>query len=331
MDQPEFYRNLGPFSLRQVADFLEAELKCLDDSYLIQDFNNIDKSKASDITFLNDNYFYHLDKIKADTLIVSKKNKITSNTKKNILKVDNVHYAVAKLSNYFFKCHDNDFISSLRSPNLIGKLNNLDKTAIISNGAVIGNNISIKSGVYIGYNCVIGENVIIDNNSVITNSIIGDNVQIGRNCSIGQSGFGFTINKTGNEKIFHKGRAILQNNVQIGSNCCIDRGSFNDTVIGENTYFDNMCHIAHNVEVGNNCVFAACTGIAGSAKIGNFVLAGGQVGIAGHIIIGDRVNIAAKSGVFSSIKDGETVMGNPAVNKSKFIKNYKKNYERKTN
>ena len=123
----------------------------------------------------------------------------------------------------------------------------------------------------------------------------------------------------------------MQNNVQIGSNCCIDRGSFNDTVIGENTYFDNMCHIAHNVEVGNNCVFAACAGIAGSAKIGNFVLAGGQVGIAGHIIIGDRVSIAGKSAVFSSIKDGENVMGNPAVSKSKFIKNYKKYYERKTN
>ena len=331
MNQPEFYRNLGPFSLRQIADFLEAELKSQDNSYLIQDFSNIDKSKASDITFLNDNYFYQIDKIKAETLLVSKKNKITSNNRKNILKVDNVHYAVAKLSNYFFKCHDKDFISSLNPPNFIGNLNNLDKTANISNGSVIGNNASIGSGVYIGHNCVIGKNVIIENNSVITNSIIGDNVQIGRNCSIGQSGFGFAINKTGNEKIFHKGRVILQNNVQIGSNCCIDRGSFSDTMIGENTYFDNMCHIAHNVEVGNNCVFAGCAGIAGSAKIGNFVLAGGQVGIAGHIIIGDRVSIAGKSAVFSSIKDGENVMGNPAVSKSKFIKNYKKYYERKTN
>ena len=34
----------------------------------------------------------------------------------------------------------------------------------------------------------------------------------------------------------------------IGSGCTIDRGSFSDTIIGENTYFDNLCHIAHNVE-----------------------------------------------------------------------------------
>ena len=71
------------------------------------------------------------------------------------------------------------------------------------------------------------------------------------------------------------------------------------------------------------------TGIAGSAKIGNNVLTGGQAGIAGHIKIGDNVHIAAKSGVFQSVDDGEHVMGNPAVNKFKFIKNYKRLYGKK--
>ena len=134
-----------------------------------------------------------------------------------------------------------------------------------------------------------------------------------------------------NEKIFHKGRVILQNNVQIGSNCCIDRGSFNDTVIGENTYLDNMCHIAHNVIIGNNCVFAAFFGVAGSAIIGNQVLAGGQVGINGHIKVGDRVRIAAQSGVFTDVGDDENIMGSPAINRFKYIKNFKKKYGKKTN
>ena len=71
------------------------------------------------------------------------------------------------------------------------------------------------------------------------------------------------------------------------------------------------------------------TGIAGSAKIGNGVLTGGQAGIAGHITIGNNVQIAAKSGVFQNIDDSEVVMGNPAVNKYKFIKNYKKIYGKK--
>ena len=125
------------------------------------------------------------------------------------------------------------------------------------------------------------------------------------------------------------GRVLLQSKVSIGSGCTIDRGSFSDTIIGENTYLDNLCHVAHNVEIGNNSAFAAMTGIAGSAKIGNHVLTGGQAGIAGHIKIGNNVHIAAKSGVFQSIDDDETVMGNPAVNKYKFIKNYKKIYGKK--
>ena len=121
----------------------------------------------------------------------------------------------------------------------------------------------------------------------------------------------------------------MQSKVSIGSGCTIDRGSFSDTIIGENTYLDNLCHVAHNVEIGDNSAFAAMTGIAGSAKIGNHVLTGGQAGIAGHIKIGNNVHIAAKSGVFQNIDDGETVMGNPAVNKYKFIKNYKKIYGKK--
>ena len=137
----------------------------------------------------------------------------------------------------------------------------------------------------------------------------------------------FLSNK--NINIYHIGRVLLQSNVSIGSGCTIDRGSFSDTVIGENTYLDNLCHVAHNVEIGNNSAFAAMTGIAGSAKIGNNVLTGGQAGIAGHIKIGNNVHIAAKSGVFQSIDDGETVMGNPAINKYKFIKNYKKIYGKK--
>ena len=67
------------------------------------------------------------------------------------------------------------------------------------------------------------------------------------------------------------------------------------------------------------------TGIAGSAKIGDYVLAGGQAGIAGHISVGNNVKIAAKSAVFNSLNDGETVMGNPAISKFKYIKRYKEN------
>jgi len=103
----------------------------------------------------------------------------------------------------------------------------------------------------------------------------------------------------------------------------------NDKLDLENSYFDNLCHIAHNVQIGRNSAFAAMSGIAGSTKIGNNVLAGGQVGIAGHLCIGDNVQIAAKSGVFNDLDDKQTVMGNPAINKYNYIKAYKKTYGKK--
>ena len=94
----------------------------------------------------------------------------------------------------------------------------------------------------------------------------------------------------------------------------------------KNTFFDNLCHVAHNVVVGNNCIFAAMTGIAGSTKIGNNVMTGGQVGIAGHLNIGNNVQIAAQSGVLKDLDNHSSVMGHPAIDKFKYIRNYKKNY-----
>lgn len=329
MNNPEFHRNLGPFSLRQIANHLNAELKCNDESFLIHDFNAVENAKVTDITFLNDNFNYNIDDIDVKTFIISKNNKKIIDNEKNTLSVDNVYSSVAKLSNFFFTLNDKKFIKSLKAPDLKNNCNFLDDTAVVSNGSILGKNTTIKSGVYIGHNCSFGNNVTIENNTVITNSIIGDDVKIGRNCSIGQPGFGFALNNPANENIFHKGRVIIQNNVQIGSNCCIDRGSFRDTIIGENTYMDNLCHIAHNVVIGNNCVFAGCLGIAGSATIGNSVFTGGQVGIAGHVKIGDRVKIAAQSGVFNDVDDDENLMGSPAINKFKYIKNFKKIYGKK--
>lgn len=330
MDHPEFYRKLGPFSLSQIASFLNADLKCLDETFLIYDFNSVNQSKITDICFLNDNYDIKNSNIESNTFLISKNNKNIFEKEKNIIKVDDLHLSIARLSNYFYKSHDEKFINSLNSPVINGNSSYIDKAAIILNGSELGINACIKSGVHIGHNCLIGKNVSIGNNSTLSNCIIGDNVKIGSNCSIGQSGFGFAINNKNNENIFHKGRVILQNYVQIGSNCCIDRGSFNDTIVGENTYFDNLCHVAHNVVIGRNCIFAACTGIAGSASIGDSVLAGGQVGISGHIRVGNRVRIAARSAVLNDINDDENIMGYPAMNRFKYLKNYKKNYGRKS-
>ena len=93
-----------------------------------------------------------------------------------------------------------------------------------------------------------------------------------------------------------------------------------NTIIGENTYLDNQVHVAHNVKIGNNCIIAGQVGIAGSTTLGNNVVIGGQAGISGHLKIGNNVQIGGGSGVINDIGDNSKVMGYPAKDFKKFIK-----------
>ena len=72
------------------------------------------------------------------------------------------------------------------------------------------------------------------------------------------------------------GIVIIDNGVHIGARCSIDRAKIDFTVIGENSMFDNMVHIGHNVIIGKNACVAAQTGISGSVIIGDNVTIGGQ-------------------------------------------------------
>ena len=324
---PSFNVNLGPIKLSFINTLLPLEVVGLHKDKEFTDFvgiNNLNDLNNS-ISFVYENYNKINTIPKKANLIISKRERDKFSDFENLLIVENVHEAVAKISLVFYRDINDDDIN-IEQDIILGSNCAISSNATIKKGVNIGNNSIIKDGVVIKNNCTIGSNVLIEENTVISNAIIGDNVRVGRNTSIGQPGFGFAINQSCNHKIYHLGRVILQSNVNIGSNCCIDRGSFGDTLIGENTFFDNMCHIAHNVIVGNNCIFAAMAGIAGSSIIGDSVIAGGQVGIAGHLNIGNNVLIAAKSAVLKNIDENSSVMGNPAIDKYKYIRKYKKFY-----
>jgi UDP-3-O-[3-hydroxymyristoyl] glucosamine N-acyltransferase len=53
--------------------------------------------------------------------------------------------------------------------------------------------------------------------------------------------------------------------------------------------------------------------VAGSTKMGSHVTFAGQVGVAGHIHVGDHVTVGAQSGIPNNVKEGQTLMGYPAV------------------
>ena len=320
-----FFKNLGPISFTKIKEHLECTHINIGEDSSFNELTSIKNLNKKGLSFLTDDNFSRENILSDGAIICSKSFNRKFKVNNPLIIVEDVHSAVAKLSNIFYRPFTYEEIKSFSEPKIDSNCN-IAESAVIENGSIIGKNVNIGAGCYVGCNSIIGDNTIIDCNTIITNSIIAEHVYIGRNSSIGQQGFGFAISNSKNIKIFHIGRVILQAGVYIGSNCTIDRGSFGDTIIGQNTYFDNQCHIAHNVIIGNNCIFAAMTGIAGSTNIGNHVMSGGQVGIAGHLKIGNNVRIAAQSGVLKDIDDNSSVMGHPAIDKFKYLRKYKKNY-----
>jgi UDP-3-O-[3-hydroxymyristoyl] glucosamine N-acyltransferase len=194
--------------------------------------------------------------------------------------------------------------------------------AYIGENAVIGNNVKIYPHVYIGDGVVIG-----DNTTLYSGVKIYADCKVGANCIlhggvvIGSDGFGFAPDENGKyNKIPQIGNVVIEDDVEIGANATIDRATMGSTFIRKGVKIDNLCQIAHNVEIGENTAMAALVGIAGSTKVGKNVMIGGQVGIAGHISIADGTLIYAQSGVSSSTKEKARVMGTPAFNIEDFRK-----------
>ncbi len=92
------------------------------------------------------------------------------------------------------------------------------------------------------------------------------------------------------------------------------------TLIQKGTKLDNLIQVAHNCVVGHDTVMAAQVGIAGSTKIGSNCMIGGQVGFKGHISVGDNVQIGAQSGIAGNLREGSRVMGTPAVDMGKYMR-----------
>ncbi|MEY3238330.1 MAG: UDP-3-O-(3-hydroxymyristoyl)glucosamine N-acyltransferase, partial [Bacteroidota bacterium] len=159
--------------------------------------------------------------------------------------------------------------------------------------------------------------------SIYTDCKIGKNCIIHAGVIIGADGFGFVPDANGEyQKVPQIGNVILEDNVEVGSNSTIDRATMGSTIIRKGVKIDNLCQIAHNVEIGKNTAMAAQVGIAGSAKIGENVMIGGQAGISGHLFIADGAKIVAQSGIPSSVKKADTLMGSPGIPLEDFKKSY---------
>ncbi len=323
MEHPGFFERAGPFTLRAIAEAVEA--KAADGADLDLEIGNVrplDAATQGDLSFHdNPKYLPLLAATKASACLVSLKFLDQAPSGTACLVTPEPYRAFAKALALFYP----DAVKSKVAPDgaadrtsLIHPSASLEDGAIVEPGAVIGPEVrigkgtTIAAGSVIGYRVHIGRDCFIGPNTTITHALVGNNVTIHAGVAIGQDGFGFAMGKAGHLKLPQIGRVIIQDAVEIGANTTIDRGALRDTIIGEGTKIDNLVQIGHNVVIGRHCVIVAQTGISGSTELGDFVVLGGQVGVLGHVKIGAGAQIAASSNVRADVPPGARWGGTPA-------------------
>lgn len=315
------------FTALQIASSLNGRIEG-NENEEVNCIAKIEEGKKGSISFLaNPKYTPFIYKTKASIIIVNNDFKPTETIHSTLIRVENAENAFGQLLEMYNQVKlaktgisPHGFIHENAT---IGDHIYLGEFAVISEGAKIGNNVKIYPQVYIGENVTIGDNTtLFAGVKIYSDCVVGNNCIIHSGTVIGSDGFRFAL-QDGGKKIPQIGNVVIEDQVEMGSNCSIDRATIGSTIIRSGVKFDNLVHIAHNVEVKENSYLAANNIIAGSTTIGKNCMFSGQVGIIGHLNIADNTMIAAQSGISKSInKPGTAVMGSPSMDIIKYRKNY---------
>ena len=318
------------FTAEQIAEILQGEIVG-DKTITVKGLAKIEEGQPQALSFLsNPKYEEYIYTTQSSICIVNNTFEPSKELPSTLtlIKVPDAYACFAKLlqvyNNLSKKNPEIESNSFIHSSAEVSEGLYLGSFSYISKNARIGKNVTIYPNVFVGEGAKIG-----DNTTLHPNVIIYQDCQVGNNCIIhggtviGSDGFGFAPNEQGEfQKVPQIGNVIIEDNVEIGSNCSIDRATMGSTIIRRGVKIDNLCQIAHNVEVGQNSAMAAQVGIAGSAKIGKSVMIGGQAGISGHLHIADGTKIVAQSGIPSTVKKADTLMGSPGIPLDDFKKSY---------
>ena len=318
------------FSAEQIAGILNGEIVG-NPQVIVNALAKIEEGHSGALSFLSNPKYEEYIYITASSVCIVNKTFEPSKTLPETLtlvKVEDAYACFAKLLEVYSQMNKKqpkiEHPSFIASTATIGDGLYLGAFAYIGDNTKIGSNVSIYPNAYIGENVVIGDGTVVHPGATIyAECKIGSNCIIHAGVIIGADGFGFAPDENGEyQKVPQIGNVILEDNVEVGSNTTIDRATMGSTIIRRGVKIDNLCQIAHNVEIGRNTAMAAQVGIAGSAKIGEHVMIGGQAGISGHLHIADGTKIVAQSGIPSSVKKANTLMGSPGIPIDDFKKSY---------
>lgn len=328
MIDSRFYNNTGPYTAEHLASFVQGELVNISPSKLLIGVAPLHLANENELTFYhNPKHLSHLQSAKAGLCILSSNHRDQAPSHLGVLLHSHPYRAYGKIAALFYqpKASQETGInpSAIIAPTAkIGKNCSIGAFCAIGDHVEIGDNCVLEAHTVIHNNVQIGNNCYFGSHCVISHALIGNDVYIKCGTKIGQKGFGFDMSPEGFFPIPQLGRVIIEDDVEVGANTTIDRGASGDTILRKMVRIDNLCQIAHNVELGERTVIVSQTGISGSTKFGKGVIAGGQTGFAGHLKIGDHARIAAQSGVMNNVEAGATIMGYPAINQRDFFKRH---------
>ena len=326
MVDTRFYKNNGPFSLKQICEICSCEL--LDASkadVMIKDMASIFKGGEGEISFFFDKKKKdEAANIKTTACVTSKDFVSLIPEGVIVLLSENPHDSFVKLNYAMYSevlpepkiCESAKIAATAK----IGKNCYIGEGVVIADNVVIGDNCRLEANCVIADGCEIGNDCRIGACANIMHALIGNNVYIYGGARIGWDGFGFKTTNGVHKRVPQLGRVIIGNDVEIGANTCVDRGALDDTIIGDGVRIDNLVQVAHNDVLGRGCILVAQVGVAGSCTFGDYVVVGGQVGFADHLNIGSMAQIGAQSGVMRDVEPGASLMGSPAIGFRDFMK-----------
>ena len=318
------------FTAKEIAEILGGTVEG-DPQAKVTTFARIESGKSGAICFFaNPKYENYVYECKADIIIVNNSFVPQKPVSATMIRVEDAYAAVASLLDYVtakkrsYKRY-RGLRSRVRMSARLGKKVYVGDFAYIGKKARVGDYTKIYENVYVGDGVTIGAHCIIyPGVRIYPGMQIGNNVIIHSNAVIGADGFGFAPLEDGTwKKIEHTGNVIIEDDVEIGANTTIDKSQIGSTIIHRGVKIDNLCMIAHNVEISENTVMAGQSGIAGSTKIGRHCILGGQVGIAGHLTVADNTSFGAQAGLQGSVKkEGQAFMGSPAIPYMDYMRSY---------
>lgn len=315
------------FTARQIAQFVQGRIEG-DENASVSTFAKIEEGTEGSLSFLsNPKYTHYIYNTKSSIILIDENVVLEKPVTTTLIRVQNAYECIAKLLQLYeaskTKKTGIDSLAFISPTAKIGKDVYIGAFAYIGDNTVIGDDTQVYPHAMIGENVTIGEHSIIYPNVTIYHGCkLGNRVILHAGSVIGADGFGFAPSANGYDKIPQIGIVTIEDDVEIGANTCIDRSTMGSTNIHKGVKLDNLVQIAHNTEIGSNTVMSAQVGIAGSTKVGEWCMFGGQVGIAGHIQIGNKVFLGAQSGVPSNLKDDQSLIGTPPMEKTAYFKSH---------